>query len=186
MSCSRGLLLRGYYRQGPRLFQRGILTQVRRLLRRRPHRGDNRRQRSSMFRYSGCRSPQICFLRSDCHLRLPHPRCRGVRPRTRRLPSHPTEYVRGTLRTFEDEGSLFNVSPLSSGLVVRPTREGGAAPSEGVLLPTILEDFDDSVLGDPISNARFEEFGLLDGLDRCPNCVGTREVRAEDDGDLGS
>ena len=100
MSCSRGLLLRGYHRQGPRLLQRGILTQVRRLLRRRPHRGDNRRQRSSMFRYSGCRSPQICFLCSDCHLRLPHPRCRGVRPRTSRLPSHPTEYVRGTLRTF--------------------------------------------------------------------------------------
>ena len=62
--------------------------------------GDNRRQRSSMFRYSGCRSPQICFLHSDCHLRLPHPRCHGVRPRTHRLPSHPTEYVRGTLRTF--------------------------------------------------------------------------------------
>ena len=36
--------------------------------------------------------------------------------------------------------------------------EGGAAPSEGVLLPTMLEDFDDSVLGDPISYARFEEF----------------------------
>ena len=35
------------------------------------------------------------------------------------------------------EGSLFNVSPL---------------------LPTMLEDFDDSVLGDPISYARFEQF----------------------------
>ena len=50
------------------------------------------------------------------------------------------------------------MSPLSPGLVVRPTREGGAAPSEGVLLPTMLEDFDDSVFGDPISYARFEEF----------------------------
>ena len=29
------------------------------------------------------------------------------------------------------------------------------APSEGVLLPTMLEDFDDSVLGDSISYARF-------------------------------
>ena len=45
------------------------------------------------------------------------------------------------------------VSPLSPGLVVRPTREGGAAPSEGVLLPTMLGDFDDSVLGDPITYA---------------------------------
>ena len=46
------------------------------------------------------------------------------------------------------EGSLFNVSPLSPGLVVQLTREGGAAPSEGVLLPTMLDNFDDSVLGD--------------------------------------
>ena len=57
-----------------------------------------------------------------------------------------------------DVGSLFNVSPLSPGVVVRPTRGSGAAPSEGDLLPTMLEDFDDSVLGDPISYARFEQF----------------------------
>ena len=55
------------------------------------------------------------------------------------------------------EGSLFNVSPLSLGLVVRPTREGGTAPSEGVLLPTMLGDFNDSVLGDPITYARIEQ-----------------------------
>ena len=55
------------------------------------------------------------------------------------------------------EGSLFNVSPLSPGLVVWPTREGGAAPSEGVLSPAMLEDFDDSVLGDPITYARMEQ-----------------------------
>ena len=57
-----------------------------------------------------------------------------------------------------DEGSLFNVSLLSPGLVVRPTRGSGAAPSEGVLLSWMLEDFDDSVLGDPISYAQFEQF----------------------------
>ena len=50
------------------------------------------------------------------------------------------------------------MSPLSPGLVVRPTWGSGAAPSEGVLLPTMLEDFDDSVLGDPISYARFEQY----------------------------
>ena len=49
------------------------------------------------------------------------------------------------------------MSPLSPGLVVRPAREGGAAPSEGVMLPTMLEDFDDLVLGDPISYARIEQ-----------------------------
>ena len=63
----------------------------------------------------------------------------------------------GHSQNVPGEGSLFNVSPLSPGLVVRPTREGRTASSEGVLLPTMLEDFDDSVLGDPISYARIEE-----------------------------
>ena len=101
-----------------------------------------------------------------------------------------------------DDGSLFNVSPLSPGLVVRPTRGSGAAPSEGVLLPTMLEDFDDSVLGDPISYAQFEqfpgsesqiitacirmaaEFGLFDGLGCHSDCVGSGEVRPAGGGDL--
>ena len=63
----------------------------------------------------------------------------------------------GALSEVSGEGSLFNVSPPSPGLVVRSTREGGAAPSEGVLLPTMLGDFDDSVLGDPITYARIEQ-----------------------------
>ena len=70
----------------------------------------------------------------------------------------PNRVREGHSQDVPDEGSLFNVSPLSPGLVVRPTRGSGAAPSEGVLLPTMLEDFDDSVLGDPISYARFEQF----------------------------
>ena len=99
---------------------------------------------------------------------------------------------------------MFNVSLLSPGLVVWTTREGRAAPSEGVLLPTMLEDFDDSVLGDPISYALFEQFPgsesplslpvyawppssafLMDSVG-CPVCVGAREVRTADGGDLGS
>ena len=107
----------------------------------------------------------------------------------------------GQSQDVPDEGSLFNVSPLSPGLVVRPTRGSGAAPSEGVLLPTMLEDFDDSVLGDPISYARFEvsgvripiitacihmaaEFGLFDGLGCHSDCVGSGEVRPAGGGDL--
>ena len=62
----------------------------------------------------------------------------------------------------------------------------------------MLDDFDDSVLGDPISYARFRipivtagiclaaEFGLLDGLGGRLDCVGARVVRAADGGDLGS
>ena len=65
--------------------------------------------------------------------------------------------MRGTLRMFRARVVCLMLSPLSPGLIVRPTREGGAAPSEGVLLPTMLEDFDDSVLGDPISYMRFEQ-----------------------------
>ena len=69
----------------------------------------------------------------------------------------PNRVQQGPSQNSSGEGSLFSVSPLSPGLVVRPTREGGAAPSEGVLLPTMLKDFDDSVLGDPITCARIEQ-----------------------------
>ena len=57
-----------------------------------------------------------------------------------------------------DEGSLFNVSPLSPGLLFRPSRGGQWHPAEGVLLPTTLDDFDDSILGDPITYAWCEQF----------------------------
>ena len=82
----------------------------------------------------------------------------------------------GHSQNIPGEGSLFNVSPLSPELVVRPTREGGAAPSEGVLLPTMLEDFDDSVLGDPITYARIEQ---LPGQNPHYHCLCThgRRVR---------
>ena len=55
------------------------------------------------------------------------------------------------------EGSLFNVSPLLPELVKQANRENGKTQREGVLLPTILDEFNDSVLGDPISYARIEQ-----------------------------
>ena len=63
----------------------------------------------------------------------------------------------GHSQSDPDEGSLFNVSPLSPELVVRPPREGGATQPEGILLPTMLDDFNDSVLGDSISYARIDQ-----------------------------
>ena len=54
--------------------------------------------------------------------------------------------------------SLFDVSPLSPGLFFRPPRGSGSPPAGGVLLPTTLDDFDDSVLGDPITYALCEKF----------------------------
>ena len=40
----------------------------------------------------------------------------------------------------------------------RPSRGDQPPPPEGVLLPTTLDDFDDSVRGDPITYVRCEQF----------------------------
>ena len=64
----------------------------------------------------------------------------------------------GHSQDVPDEGSLFNVSPLSPGLFFRPPRGSKSPPIGGVLLPTTLENFDNSVLGDPITYARCEKF----------------------------
>ena len=50
------------------------------------------------------------------------------------------------------------MSPLSPGLFFRPPRGSKSPPAERVLLPTTLADFDDSILGDPITYARCEQF----------------------------
>ena len=74
------------------------------------------------------------------------------------LPSFSPNRVREAQSQSEpDEGSLFNVSPPSPQLAVRPAREGGATQPEGMLLPTMLDDFNDLVLGDPISYARIDQ-----------------------------
>ena len=64
----------------------------------------------------------------------------------------------GHSQDVPDEGSFFNVSPLSPGLFFRPPRGSKSPPTGGVLLPTTLENFDDSVLGDPITYAWCEKF----------------------------
>ena len=50
--------------------------------------------------------------------------------------------------------SLFNVSPLSP---IDPNRENGMPKPNGMLLPTLLDEFNYSVLGQPISYARLEQ-----------------------------
>ena len=60
----------------------------------------------------------------------------------------------GRSQDVPDEGSLFNVP----GFLFRPSRGDQTSPSEGVLLPMTLDDFDDLVLGDPITYARCEQF----------------------------
>ena len=73
-------------------------------------------------------------------------------------PLSPNPVQAGRSQDVLDEGSLFNVSPVSSGFWFRPSRGDQPPPSEGVLLPTTLDDFDDSVLCDPITYACCELF----------------------------
>ena len=54
------------------------------------------------------------------------------------------------------------MSPVSPGFLFRPSRVDQQLPSDRVLLPTTLDDFDDSVLGDPITYARCEQFSGSD------------------------
>ena len=73
-------------------------------------------------------------------------------------PFSPNRVQTGPSQDAPDVDSLFNVSPLSPGLFFRLPRGSGLPPAGGVLLPTTLDDFDDSVLGDPITYARCEHF----------------------------
>ena len=66
----------------------------------------------------------------------------------------PNRLMKGQSQTSPSEGSLFNVSPMSP---IEPNRENGLPQPSGVLLPTILDEFNDSVLGEPISYARLEQ-----------------------------
>ena len=75
-------------------------------------------------------------------------------------PFSPNRVQAGRSRDIPDEGSLFNVSPLSPGLLFRQTRGGQSPPAEEIILPTMLDDFDDSVLGDPITYAWCENLPL--------------------------
>ena len=71
------------------------------------------------------------------------------------VPLSPNRVQAGRSQDILDEGSLLHVSP---GFLFRPSRVDQQPPSEGVLLPTTLDDFDDSVLGDPITYVRCEQF----------------------------
>ena len=66
----------------------------------------------------------------------------------------PNRAREGQSQISPSEGSLFNVSPLSP---IEPNWENGMPQPSGVLLPTILDEFNDSVLGEPISYARIEQ-----------------------------
>ena len=66
----------------------------------------------------------------------------------------PNRVMKDQSQTSPSEGSLFNVSPMTP---IEPNRENGLPQPSGVLLPTILDEFNDSVLREPISYARLEQ-----------------------------
>ena len=72
------------------------------------------------------------------------------------VPLSPNRVPEGRSQDVQDEGSLFNVSPISQGFLFRPSRDDQQLPSDGLLLPTMLDDFNVLVLGEPITYARCE------------------------------
>ena len=60
------------------------------------------------------------------------------------------------------DGSLFNVSPVSPGFLMRPSGAAVQQPEAGLPLPVALNSFSDSVLGDPIA---FAQCALIPGSD---------------------
>ena len=66
----------------------------------------------------------------------------------------PNRAKEGQSQISQSSDSLFNVSPLSP---IIPNREKEMPKPEGRLLPTLLDEFNDSVLGEPISYARLEQ-----------------------------
>ena len=69
---------------------------------------------------------------------------------------------RGDHRRVPEDGSLFNVSPVSPGFLMRPSGAAGQHPEAGLLLPSALDSFSDSVLGDPIA---FSQCAQIPGSD---------------------
>ena len=73
------------------------------------------------------------------------------------VPLSPNRVKAGRSQDVPEEGSLFHVSPVSPGFSMRPSGAAEQFPQAGVLLPTTLDDFSDSVLGDPIMYAQCEQ-----------------------------
>ena len=85
-------------------------------------------------------------------------------------PFSPIRVQVGRSQNVPDEDSSFGVSSLSPGLIFRPPRGKTSPPAGAVLLPT-LDDFDDLVLGDPITYARCERFPGSEFPLSLPVCV---------------
>ena len=70
------------------------------------------------------------------------------------VPLSPNRVQAGRSQEVPEDGSLFNVSPVS------PLGAAGQHPEAGLLLPSALDGFSDSVLGDPIAFAQCAQMPL--------------------------
>ena len=78
------------------------------------------------------------------------------------VPLSPNRVQVGKSQDVPDEGSLFHVSPVSPGFLMRPSGAAVQQPGAGVPLPQTLDAFTDPVLGDSIV---FAQCALIPGSD---------------------
>ena len=78
------------------------------------------------------------------------------------VPLSPNRVQAGRSQEVPEDGSLFNVSPVSPGFLMRPSGAAGQHPEAGLPLPSALVGFSDPVLGDPIA---FAQCALIPGSD---------------------
>ena len=78
------------------------------------------------------------------------------------VPLSPNHVQAGRSQEILEDGSLFNMSPVSPGFLMRLLVAAGQHPEAGLLLPLALDSFSDSVLGDPIA---FAQCAQIPGLD---------------------
>ena len=70
------------------------------------------------------------------------------------VPLSPNCVQEGRSQEVPEDGSLFNVSPVSPGFLMCPSGATGQHPEAGLQLPSALDSFSDLVLGDPIAFAQ--------------------------------
>ena len=73
------------------------------------------------------------------------------------VPLSPNRDQAGRSQDVPEDGSLFHVSPVSPEFMIRPSGTAGQHPEAGVLLPSAVDGFSDSVFGDPIAFAQCEQ-----------------------------
>ena len=70
------------------------------------------------------------------------------------VPLSPNCVQAGRSQEVQEDRSLFNVSPVSPGFLMRPSSAAVQQPEAGLPLPLALDSFSDPVLGDPIAFAQ--------------------------------